>query len=220
MRATGLNLLVALTATISARASGQQAVPTTDLNFRSGPGRTYQVLAVVGPTDTLTLLSLTRRNHYYNVQTADGNQGWVWDGGITLSAAESGAEAASLDSLPTWDKPEPVESSSGTCSPYGKGAIVDSATDLLKNRVDTATVYHAVPFATVLALPWQGLPTRRFNWSASDSTSVARYEGVPIAVEGYLGGSREEGKEATNCGIDTHAWHDWHLWLVETADAG
>ena len=43
------------------------------------------------------------------------------------------------------------------------------------------------------------------------------YEGPPVSLEGYLVDVKEEGPESTNCEIDTHAWHDWHMWLVPTA---
>ncbi|MBA3470636.1 MAG: C40 family peptidase [Herpetosiphonaceae bacterium] len=45
-------------------------------NLRSGPDRSYAALAQLSPTDgALTLL--TRRENWYNVQTAGGAEGWV-----------------------------------------------------------------------------------------------------------------------------------------------
>ncbi len=45
-------------------------------NLRSGPARSYAALAVLSPADgALTLL--TRRENWYNVQTAAGTEGWV-----------------------------------------------------------------------------------------------------------------------------------------------
>jgi hypothetical protein len=114
----------------------------------------------------------------------------------------------------------PKEAHSAMCADVGRGssgksARVDTVTDLLKNRVDNGT-YQPVKVAEILALPWSGLATKRYDWKTADSTKVAKYEAAPIEVTGYLVGIKEEGKEQTNCELDTHQWHDWHAWLVAT----
>ena len=119
----------------------------------------------------------------------------------------------------------PQEGDPASCDPAGKGtelsaggdARVDTGTDLLKNRVDSG-VYQPVTVAQLLSLPWKGVPTRRYNWNPSDSTLVATYESAPVAMEGFIVALKEEGKEATNCGIDEAEWHDWHMWIVATED--
>jgi len=123
-----------------------------------------------------------------------------------------------MDSLAVWDKPQPVPLHSMTCPATGSGiAHLDNGTDLRKNRIDTATAYHSLPIDAILVLPWEGIAKRRYDWTPSDLATVTPYEGVPIALEGFLAGAKEEGKEATNCEFDTPPWHDWHLWLVQTA---
>jgi hypothetical protein len=118
------------------------------------------------------------------------------------------------DSLSHWAKAHPVDKDVPSCPAAGRGQGVDTATDLRKNRVDTTNTYHVVPFDAVTKLPWQGLPRRRHLWSPAQAAQVAAYEGVPISVDGYLAEAVEQGKEDTNCGIDTHQWHDWHVWVV------
>jgi hypothetical protein len=126
-----------------------------------------------------------------------------------------------IDSIAKWRKPKPVDHDVKACPAVGRGTqSVDTVTDLRKNRTDTTNSYHSVPFDAVVRLPAQGLPRRRHLWTDSDTARVAKYEGVPIVVNGYLAEAMEEGKEETNCGIDTHPWHDWHVWLVSRAIDG
>ena len=218
MRATELYVLLALCAAAPTDVVGQRAILTGGLNLRTGPGRSYALIKQLPKGDTVKVLSTTPQNAYVHVSTADGRKGWLWVARVSVLSDTTGTV---VDSLAAWDKPEPGELNTGACVAVGAGiAHLDSATDLRKNRVDTADAYHGVPFETILPLPWKGLPNRRYNWSPENRADVARYEGVPLSVEGYLAGAKEEGKEATNCGLDTHDWHDWHVWLVETAGEG
>ena len=45
---------------------------------------------------------------------------------------------------------------------------------------------------------------------------VGTYESAAVMMDGYIVAIKEEGKEATNCGLDVLAWHDWHMWVVAT----
>ncbi len=130
-------------------------------------------------------------------------------GGITAtpSARASGA-------LPfIADKPRPREIIFDQCPPEGDGP--DRELDRLKNRVDEGN-YIPVPFAAIDTLPWPRSVDRerRSRWSRADSTAVARYEGIPVVVEGYLAGAKVEGPEATNCHAADTKDRDWHLWLT------
>lgn len=81
----------------------------------------------------------------------------------------------------------------------------------LKNRVDSAAWY-AVPLNTLLTLPWPRAIGKqpRAQWSRADAAEVARYEGIPVQVEGYLVGAKQQGPETANChaadDVDNHLW--------------
>jgi len=216
-------LLATLTLVMSARALGQRAAITGGVNLRTGPGRVYAKVGQLTEGDTVALLDPSPTGGYYHVTASDNQNGWIWVERVSVltQVVADTAPLGLVDSLAAWDKPEPSDSDMDACRAVGAGiAHVDSATDLKKNRVDTTDAYHTVPIETVLALPWEGLPTRRYRWSGDNIAAVARYEGVPITLEGYLAGAKEEGKEATNCELDTHDWHDWHVWLVPTKGEG
>jgi cell wall-associated NlpC family hydrolase len=51
------------------------AVTTANLNLRKGPGTSYAVLAVIPKGSTVTLLSLTKKNAFYDVRW-NGITGW------------------------------------------------------------------------------------------------------------------------------------------------
>ena len=110
-------------------------------------------------------------------------------------------------------KPAPKQTIFRGCPPEGEGG--DTALNLRKNRVDDGD-YVSADFAAVERLPWpagvERLPRRR--WPSEDAQSVAKYEGIPLSIEGYLAGAREQGPESTNCREDSPEMHDFHLWLV------
>jgi hypothetical protein len=114
-------------------------------------------------------------------------------------------------------KPTPKSATFRGCPPEGSGG--DRLLNLLKNRVDEGS-YVPVELDAVAKLRWpstvEGLPRRL--WSSDDAQSVAKYEGIPISVDGYLAGAREQGPESTNCRSDDPDMHDFHLWLVGSPD--
>jgi hypothetical protein len=115
------------------------------------------------------------------------------------------------------DKPQPQEITFQGCPPEGDGG--DPALNRLKNRVDEGN-YIPVQFNAILELSWPpGVEQRaRADWSAADAAAVARYEGLPVAVEGYLAGARETSPEAVNCHGKLAEDLDWHIWLVPARD--
>jgi hypothetical protein len=113
------------------------------------------------------------------------------------------------------DKPAPrVETFEG-CPPEGDGG--DRELNRAKNRTDEAS-WIPVEHAALLHLSWPPRVERRDHreWSPADSAAVARYEGIPVVVEGYLAGAKEEGPESPNC--HDKAQRDWHMWLVASPD--
>ena len=119
----------------------------------------------------------------------------------------------------------PVEQHNAKCVDRGKTAAanrLDTATNLLKNRVDSGT-YHLTTIATILRLPFRStttagadMPTTRNGWSAADVKRTARYESRPVAVDGFVIAIGREGKESTNCQLADTAWFDYHMWVVRT----
>ncbi|TMC53257.1 MAG: hypothetical protein E6J26_08845 [Chloroflexi bacterium] len=130
--------------------------------------------------------------------------------------APAGTPVSGLPDIP--NKARPVETTFKGCPPDGDGG--DRSTNRLKNRVDEAT-WIPVAFDALEKLPWPKAIERRDrdNWSDADRKAVERYEGLPVSIEGYLAGSREEGPEATNCHGADYEFHDFHVWLVKTAGA-
>lgn len=113
-------------------------------------------------------------------------------------------------------KPRPRESSFHGCPPDGDGG--DRDLNRLKNRVDEGD-YQPVAFDAVEKLPWPNTAERihRARWSSDDSDYVAKFEGLPLSIEGYLAGAREEGPESTNCHGADPPDRDYHIWLVKNA---
>lgn len=114
------------------------------------------------------------------------------------------------------DKPKVVNSPYKGCPPEGDGG--DPALNRLKNRVDEGN-YIPVEFDALEHLPWPNTLERRerANWSSNDTNTITRYEGTPIAVEGYLADAREEGPESPNCHGADHDFRDFHIWLTKSA---
>jgi hypothetical protein len=127
--------------------------------------------------------------------------------------AASGSAAAGLPVVNPKSKPKEITFQG--CPPEGDGG--DPQLNLLKNRVDDAASYTLVNFDAVEKLAWPSMIERkdRDNWSAADTASVARYEGIPIAVEGYLFDAKQSGAESTNCHATDAEMSDWHIWLTK-----
>lgn len=126
-----------------------------------------------------------------------------------VAAPESGNASAVAASV----KPAPVSPGFEGCPPIGDGG--DRELNYRKNRVDSGA-WKPTPFPTVLQLPWPSRVTRRSRaeWSASDSVAVSNREGLPVTIEGFFAGAKQEGPEATNCHGSDRTFRDWHLWLT------
>ncbi|HZU36747.1 MAG TPA: hypothetical protein VFA18_12590 [Gemmataceae bacterium] len=115
-------------------------------------------------------------------------------------------------------KPTPQSSVFKGCPPEGQGG--DTALNRLKNREDVASQWIPVQFAAVAGLSYPDTigRKRRADWTPAETEAIAQWEGIPIAVQGYLAGVRQEGKEACNCEHTEADQVDYHLWL--TAEPG
>lgn len=109
-------------------------------------------------------------------------------------------------------KPAPPPNTYRGCPAGGDGG--DHELNARKNRTDSAAWY-PVSLASILALRWPtGIETQpRFRWSRADVAEIARFEGIPVQVEGYLAGAKQQGPESCNC----HSVNDVdnHLWIVD-----
>jgi hypothetical protein len=167
----------------------------------------------------------SHRGGYTHVRAQDGQQGWVYSGYLaeaneTFTPNNTTTTTLGLGALKDiglLSKPTPIEADDPTCANIGGNSSqkLDEATNLLKNRIQDGN-YTEVSFQSVLALPWQGMPTKRWLWSPEDEKRTKDYEGAAISVTGYLVGVEPKTGEACNCEKDTPDWVDWHVWLVET----
>jgi hypothetical protein len=100
------------------------------------------------------------------------------------------------------------------CPAGGDGG--DATLNTLKNRTDEGS-WTTVDIASLLALTWPSAITKkqRSNWSSSDQATIAKYEGSPVEVTGYILDLKHEGTESTNC-HDTNN-RDYHVWLGANA---
>ncbi|MFL6212167.1 MAG: hypothetical protein ACJ74W_25210 [Pyrinomonadaceae bacterium] len=112
-------------------------------------------------------------------------------------------------------KPEPIEITFDGCPPEGDNQR-QAELNRGKNRVDEGE-YVPVAFDAVAGLTWpQGVERqKRENWAAADVAVVDRYQGLPVAIEGYLAGAKQEGTESPNCHGDDAKYRDFHIWLTQ-----
>ena len=124
----------------------------------------------------------------------------------------SRAGAGVLERAP---KPAPADSEFHGCG--DAGSQPDYPLNRRKNRVDDAARYIAVPWSMIAALPWPREVGYRFRnqWTRRETAEVARYEGAPIEIEGYVQGYRHEIPEPPNCYDRDGADRDFHIWFSE-----
>lgn len=94
----------------------------------------------------------------------------------------------------------------------------DAPLNVLKNRTDEppSRSWECRDVAWMLALPVPaGLPRQMRRYTDEQREAIASSSGRPVCVEGYLGGVKDEGGEATNCGGSGGA--DQHIYLVPDA---
>ena len=112
------------------------------------------------------------------------------------------------------DKPIPQSSTFQGCPPQGDGG--DPILNSLKNRIDEGN-YVPVSFDAIFDLTWPKTVERRdrSTWSAEDTATIAKSEGIPVIVEGYIYGAKESGSESANCHATSSDMVDWHVWFTK-----
>ena len=112
------------------------------------------------------------------------------------------------------------------CPPEGSSSpSSDEELNKKRNRIDESGRYEPVALDAIGQLPWppELANRRRRDWKTEDLTAIARYEGTPIMVQGYLvkmpskrggEGAIRQGPESCNCGRSELKYVDFILRIV------
>jgi hypothetical protein len=234
MHGTNIVAVLAILVTMEGRDLCAQKLATKrDVNVRKAPSTASAVLTTADSGTVVELLS--KRGHYDHVELADGKRGWIYERFLVVvedtedvvaaTVAPAGGIVTTIAGIEALPKVDAQEANAPACRNEGAGnppatgkpnRQIDSATNLLKNRIDDGQ-YVDVSIGAILKLPWANLPRQRFGFSSAQLATTSRYERAAIRLTGFIVKAVEEGKESTNCELDTSDWHDWHLWLVNTA---
>jgi hypothetical protein len=129
--------------------------------------------------DHLDLVSPQPERGYYRVKAPSGGEGYVWHRNVVPVET-----TAPTDPGLAHSRAAPVNKPFDGCGPAGSGG--DTATDILKNRIDIPADYKPVDLATIVQLPVPtGLSKARTQWTAAQKAEIAKSEGTPIQAEGY-----------------------------------
>jgi len=130
-------------------------------------------------------------------------------GGDVVAGNPSGALPANAN------KPQPPPTVYQGCPATGDGG--DAQLNTRKNRIDAAPWY-PVAISSILSLAWpKSIEQKpRAGWSSTDTAQISQYEGIPVQIEGWLAGAKQQGPESCNC----HSANDTdnHLWVVDSPD--
>jgi len=232
LAALGIWFLLSVSAVLS-----QTAVVTRNVKLRPDPSTDQDPIVKLVPPAQVELLEPDQTNGFYHVK-AGQNEGWVWGKNIRISAggpppppphttAGGGgliepSPASAISS--SWDKGVPENNvfhgAEGDCPETGTRG--DTDTNTLKNRVDIPPAYHYVTWKAINSTPYpQGARRSRANWTQSQLNQITPFEGVGVAVEGYLYKVKVEssspnpdpnrGGESTNCHAHLANDVDWHM---------
>ncbi len=234
-RAAALCLCFLLSAST---ALSQTAVVTRNANLRPDPSTDQDPIVKLVPQAQVQLLEPNPTNGFYHVKAGE-NEGWVWgksihiqaDGQPTSSSSTAAGGAGLIEQSPVsaissdWGKGTPEDNvfhgDEGDCNETGDGG--DTDTNKLKNRVDVPTAYHYVTWDAINNTTYpKGAPRSRANWKQSQLDQISPFEGVPVAVEGYLykvkvessSSNANKGGESTNCHAHLANDVDWHMPLT------
>ena len=201
----------ALALLISTAAQSAVGVVHRKAHVRKAPAAEGTPVARVQPGDHVQLLSPHPQKGYYRVRAPSGGEGYVWHRNVVPVETAPATHPAFAHS-----RAEPVNKPFDGCGPAGSGG--DTATDILKDRVDVPTDYKLVDFASLVQLPYPAnLSKSRVQWTADQHAAVTQNEGTPIQAEGYLFDVKQEGPESANCKAADPAHVDWHMWLLSAA---
>ncbi len=215
-------LLIGLVTT--GAALGEQVVVKRNVNLRHDPSTSQAPIRLLKPPETLDLVVPEKTNEYYHVKSTQGEDGWVWSRNVAVvEGTASPEEIPSATVEDGWGTSAPSENTftrtdtGATCGPFGDDP--GNQTNLRKNRTDVPGSYHLVTFDAIGHLAFPVEKKQRADWSAQHLDEIARFEGAPVTLVGYIvnrikvqsGGSGE----STNCHWTTSDVVDWHVPLVE-----
>ena len=207
------------------------------VRLRAGASKFNRILRVLENGEALALVHTdSLRDGFFHVR-ADTLEGWVHESLVERAVAQHLAGTPVLPTIldaknpaptisSTWEKPPLVRTTfrngKDKCGPFGSSG--DRVTNEQKNRADVPTVYHAVTFdaigdTTRLRFPHHA-PTSRVRWTAAQTAFVTPFEGIPVAVVGYIRVIRPQAshRESANCSLTREANTDWHITLVRGFD--
>jgi len=123
------------------------------------------------------------------------------------------AQSVSANHITPYGNTAPNGGTFHGCPAQGNGG--DTQLNLLKNREDTAS-WSSMSFSQLASLPYPktALHKNMSSWSASDAAQIAKYNGHPVSVTGYVAGVRPGGPEPANC--NSHQYVDYHVYLANS----
>jgi hypothetical protein len=230
---------VALVLLVSPCVLPAQIVTDARVNLRRTPSTSQAPIRVLARGVELSFVDddTTVTNGFYRVVTPDDERGWIsaeyvsWleDAASALLGAAIGTRVVGLDDPapaidPDWERSPRRgvvmrHEDGSSCSSRGADGG-DWETFVLKNRVDVPPVSHAVRWTALRGLPFEdgaGVKKDRPGWTPEQRSAIARVEGVPVTVTGFLAAVRPQAgnREGTNCGWNGEANTDWHVALTE-----
>lgn len=145
---------------------------------------------------------------------------------IALALCATVITGQGLPNLP--NKPRPRFLTNSFCPPEGlvSSSYNDPDLNRAKNRVDHYDRYFPVSFDVIkrLGIPEGVRATKRSKWEEETRKAVAKLEGTPVQIEGFLAltersgrfyGGWPTGPELCNCKLQGMQFYDYHLWIVK-----
>jgi hypothetical protein len=223
--ATAFALLLAVSSAVA-----QTATVDRNVNLRRDSSTDQAPIRLLKPPTKLQLLQSAQDDGYYNVRTAEGQEGWVWAKNVTIDLGDTAtfgviAAVPGLSAIPDdWDRPTPHDGSmsgpSGSCPFAGQGAEGDS--NRRKNRTDIPSSYHDVTFDALASLAYPTAKKHRSDWTPAQLAIIEPHEGIAVRVVGFLVALRPQtgNEEDTNCKFSKAVETDWHMAVVAQAGQG
>lgn len=130
----------------------------------------------------------------------------------STSQQGGGTPTGAVVTLDSITKPKLIVQPFKGCPTSGDGG--DPVLNSLKNRIDENN-WQPTTVQELLTLQWPHSIEQhpRSSWSPFDKAEIARYEGVPVEVEGYLVSAKRQGPESCNC--HSTVYKDFHIWMTD-----
>jgi hypothetical protein len=109
-------LALAVLAVCAGSSVAQTITVTRNVNLRLDSSTDQAPVRLLKPPTELELLQPEEEDGFYNVRTAEGQEGWVWAKNVRVDEAAPGLLALAANPIATeisedWDKPTPNKSS-------------------------------------------------------------------------------------------------------------